>query len=140
LGLKSLLKYEDRNAMTFSIEARCPFVDYRLVEFIFSIPGCYKIHNGWSKYILRRSIEGLIPKDIQWRRDKIGFETPECRWLISEHKRISDIFKDSSSGAEKYINMGVLCDPGMFKKNIKINHTQVWRAINLELWMGRMFQ
>ena len=80
-NLRQLLRYEDINSMRFGIEARMPFTDYRLVEYAFTVPACYKIHNGWTKYILRKAIEDLLPHDIVWRRDKIGFHTPEKKWL-----------------------------------------------------------
>jgi asparagine synthase (glutamine-hydrolysing) len=80
-NLQQLLKYEDRNAMRFGIESRVPFTDYRLVEYVLNIPACYKIRNGWTKYILRKAAETLLPKETVWRRDKIAFETPEKKWL-----------------------------------------------------------
>lgn len=64
-GLRELLRYEDKNSMAFSVETRTPFVDYRLVDFVFSLPACYKIHDGWTKYLLRVSTEGLIPGEDQ---------------------------------------------------------------------------
>ncbi len=81
-NLPQLLRYEDRNSMGFSVEARVPFTDYRLVEYVLNIPFCYKIHNGWTKYILRRAVEDFVPSKIVWRKDKIGFQTPEKKWLI----------------------------------------------------------
>jgi len=81
-NLPQLLRYEDRNSMGFSVEARVPFTDYRLVEYVLNMPSCYKIHNGWTKYILRKAFEDLLPSGIIWRRDKIGFETPEKNWLM----------------------------------------------------------
>lgn len=71
--LPSLLRYEDRNAMKFSIESRTPFLDYRLVKMLFETEGIYKIHNGWSKWLLRNSMNGRLPDGITWRRDKKGF-------------------------------------------------------------------
>jgi asparagine synthase (glutamine-hydrolysing) len=77
-SLPTLLKYEDRNSMRFSIESRTPFADdIDLIEYVFSIPGVYKIHHGWSKYLLRRSMDEFIPAPIINRTDKIGFATPE---------------------------------------------------------------
>jgi asparagine synthase (glutamine-hydrolysing) len=75
-SLPHLLKYEDRNSMAHSIEARVPFTDYRLVDYVFSIPLVYKIHCGWTKWILRLAVRDLLPPEIVWRRDKLGFATP----------------------------------------------------------------
>ena len=80
--LKSLLRYEDRNSMRFSIEARVPFADdINLIEYLFSIPSVFKIHDGWSKFILRQAMQGVIPKRIQMRKDKTFFQPPEFIWL-----------------------------------------------------------
>lgn len=85
-NLQQLLRYEDRNSMRFSVEARVPFTDYRLVEYALNIPASYKIHNGWTKYILRKAAEDLVPPEVVWRKDKIGFQTPEKKWLRDVHE------------------------------------------------------
>jgi asparagine synthase (glutamine-hydrolysing) len=81
-SLPYLLRGEDRNSMAHSIEARVPFTDYRLVDYVFSLPGAYKIRHGWTKWLLRLAVEDLLPPEIVWRRDKLGFATPPwaSRW------------------------------------------------------------
>jgi asparagine synthase (glutamine-hydrolysing) len=80
-GLNELLRYADRNSMAHSVEVRLPFLNHELVEFLFSLPDNYIISNGWSKKILRESMEGILPEKIQWRKDKIGFEPPQNNWF-----------------------------------------------------------
>ena len=80
-GLQSLLRYGDRNSMIWGRELRLPFLDHRIIEFLFSLPDDMIFRNGWTKYILRRSVEGIVPDEITWRRDKIGFEPPQDQWL-----------------------------------------------------------
>jgi len=81
-SLPTLLHYEDRNSMAHSIESRVPFLDHRLVELLFQFPDDLKINNGWTKFVLRQAMEGVLPKEIQWRTDKKGFVTPgEILWL-----------------------------------------------------------
>jgi asparagine synthase (glutamine-hydrolysing) len=80
-SLPALLRYEDRNSMAFSVEARTPFLDYRLVELALRLPASALIHDGWTKWMLRQAMEGALPDAVRWRRDKIGFGTPEQRWL-----------------------------------------------------------
>src|SRR5207342_3430387 len=58
--LPALLRYEDRLSMAFSIESRVPFLDHRLVELAFALPDGAKLHGGWSKYAMRRALEGLL--------------------------------------------------------------------------------
>jgi len=78
-SIPALTRYEDRNSMNHSLEVRLPFLDYRLVDFLTNMSVDKKLKNGWSKYILRESITEL-PKEIRWRKDKMGFTTPEADW------------------------------------------------------------
>jgi asparagine synthase (glutamine-hydrolysing) len=87
-SLPQLLHYEDRNGMAFSIEPRVPFIDHRLIEYVFKIPSVYKIHNGYRKWILRLAMKEFLPASILWRKDKIGFATPEAEWLNSNESLI----------------------------------------------------
>ena len=80
-GLEKLLTYADRNSMAFSREIRLPFLSHELVEFIFSLPIEMKIINGWTKFILRKSMEEIIPETIAWRIDKLGYQPPINSWL-----------------------------------------------------------
>ena len=82
-GLRSLLRYADRNAMAHSIESRLPFLYHELIEFVFTLPDSFLLNNGWTKFILRKSMEDCLPKKIVWRKDKVGFETPQEKWLRS---------------------------------------------------------
>ncbi len=79
--LQILLRYCDRNSMAFSREVRLPFLSHELVKFLFSLPIEYKIHNGWTKWIMRESFSHMLPKNICWRLDKIGYEPPQKKWL-----------------------------------------------------------
>ncbi len=79
--LPRLLKWEDRNSMAHSIESRVPFLDINLIELILSIPVEKNLNKGWNKYLFRKSMSGKLPKDICWRKDKKGFETPQDKWM-----------------------------------------------------------
>jgi asparagine synthase (glutamine-hydrolysing) len=80
-SLLNLITWADRESMAFSIESRMPFMDYRLVELLASIPGCYKIHRGWTKYIARLAFDKKLPDEIVWRKDKMGWPIPEEHWF-----------------------------------------------------------
>ena len=67
--------------MASSIEVRLPFLSHELVEFVFRLPEEYIINNGWTKWILRSAIDGLLPDSIVWRKKKIGFEMPDDELL-----------------------------------------------------------
>jgi asparagine synthase (glutamine-hydrolysing) len=76
-----LLRFEDRNSMAHHLEARVPFLDYRVVEFALSLPGEQKVAHGLTKAFLRRALEGIVPEAILARRDKKGYPTPFATWL-----------------------------------------------------------
>ncbi len=78
--IPNYLASNDRNTMTFGVESRHPFMDYRLIEFGFSLPDNFKIKNGFQKVIIRDAMPGL-PESIRWRKDKMGFTSPESKIL-----------------------------------------------------------
>jgi asparagine synthase (glutamine-hydrolysing) len=80
-GLEELLRYSDRNAMAHGREVRLPFLNAELVQFIFSLPSKYKISNGYTKSLLRKSMDSRLPHNIVWRTDKVGFEPPQKQWM-----------------------------------------------------------
>lgn len=79
--LPHLLKYEDRNSMAHSIEARVPYVEIGCIETSLRIPPGQRIRGGYTKYPLRRIAEKILPASIAWRKNKIGFEAPSAVWL-----------------------------------------------------------
>ena len=81
LGLEELLRFADRNSMAHGIEVRLPFLQHELVEFIFSLPAQLKIHEGWTKWLLRQAMDKKLPPQIAWRSDKIGYEPPQQEWM-----------------------------------------------------------
>jgi asparagine synthase (glutamine-hydrolysing) len=127
--LQKLLKYEDRNSMRFSIETRVPFVDYNVVELAFSIPFSYKMHEGWSKYILRKSAESKLPKEIVWRRSKFGFEAPTKTWLADREALFTKIYQSEF--------LGNFIDKLKISKNI--DEITLWKLYNIAIW-ARIFK
>ncbi len=80
-GLPELLLYADKNAMAHGVEVRLPYLQHELVQYIYSLPSHFKIKNIYQKHILRKVAEPLLPHDVVWRKDKIGFEVPQQAWL-----------------------------------------------------------
>ena len=80
-GLVKLLHYGDAISMAHSLESRLPFMDYRLVEFAFSLPGHFKLRDGYGKAVLRRALRDDVPDDILSKRNKLAFRTPVERWF-----------------------------------------------------------
>lgn len=79
--MQELLHFADRINMAFGVENRSPFLDYRLIQFAFSMPSKYKIKNGVTKWILKRIARKFIPKEIADRTDKRGFSAPVNIWF-----------------------------------------------------------
>lgn len=138
-GLPALIRYGDRNSMGHSVESRMPFLDYRLVSYIFSLSSEFKINKGFSKYILRKALRKDIPVKISERRDKIGFETPEAVWYRNELKDfISDVVNSSSVKKRGFYDVDNL--KRLFEKHKKgaVNASRpLWRVVNLELWQRK---
>lgn len=81
IGLPELLRYADRNSMAHGREVRLPFLFHELVEFVFAQPATVKIRDGYTKWLLRKSVEQLLPPAIAWRKGKVGFEPPQQQWM-----------------------------------------------------------
>lgn len=134
LNLQQLLHYEDRNSMAFAIEARVPFVDYRVVEYGMSIPAAYKIHHGWSKYPLRCASEGIIPEEIRWRKDKMGFVTPQDEWMKLLSPKIQSLLLDTPLRSEHFVDQQYL-RRALRHDGATISNSMLWRVVSLEMWM-----
>lgn len=139
-SLQSLLRYEDKNAMRFSIEGRVPFLDFNLIRFIFSLPDEAIIKGGWNKYILRQATKDLLPPVINGRRNKIGFTTPEYQWFMEKKNEIFDVFSSTSFGSRKYFEQKkVLLAFQEFLRQGNFDTMVFWRMINVELWLKEFF-
>lgn len=79
-NLLNLVSYADKHAMQFSLEARFPFLDYRLVDFLATVPAEYKLYNGYTKYIARLAFDKKIDDKVVWDKEKLGFPSPQELW------------------------------------------------------------
>lgn len=95
--LPTILRNFDRCSMAHGVEIRAPFMDWRLVCFAFALPGTQKISNGWTKYILRRSLRGVLPERVRQRTGKLGFVSPLSDWLAGP---LGQYVLDISSSAD----------------------------------------
>lgn len=103
LGLEELLRYADKNSMSHGIEVRLPFLSHELVQFIFSLPAHHKIRNGYTKYVLRQSMQHKLPDSIVWRKDKTGFEPPQKQWM--QHPQLQQLIQQARV---KLVDEGIL--------------------------------
>jgi len=138
--LEHLLKWEDRNSMAFSLEARVPFLDHRLVEATLSASGGDLIIEGMTKVPLRESMKGLMPEKIRMRVDKIGFETPEDEWFRDNQWQtfIYEILNSEKFADRNIINVEKA--KYLYSKHLNkdINLSQeIWKWVHLELWFRK---
>lgn len=138
-SVPNVLRYEDKNAMAFSIETRVPFLDHKFVEYVLKLPIDQKIKYGWNRYIYRNAMKGLIPDEIRKRRKKIGFTTPETRWMREKAETIREIFSSKefmSHGLFDHVK--VLEDYNKWVSGEKPGDAMTfWRILNTELWIRR---
>ncbi|HEY2955779.1 MAG TPA: asparagine synthase (glutamine-hydrolyzing) [Candidatus Eisenbacteria bacterium] len=135
--LPSLLRYEDRNSMAYSIETRLPFLDYRLVEFVFSLPDEQRIEGATTKAILRRALADRIPPGVLGRRDKMGFETPADRWLRERYAGEVRRRLLEPGPIHDWIEPGALAEALEEYLAGREIGLQVWRWLSLDSWARR---
>jgi len=135
-SLPCLLRYEDRNSMAFSIESRVPYLDQELVDHILSLPDDAIIRDGWSRWILRAALKGTLPEKIRLRRWKVGFTTPEMRWIKARRAAFTSLYQSPSFQARQYWDGAAVvsafraCCRGEVEESMFF-----WRAANIELWL-----
>lgn len=138
--LEHLLKWEDRNSMFFSLEARVPFLDYRLVEQTLATQSDLIIRDGWTKHILREAMKGTLPEEIRMRVDKNGFMTPQDEWFrtpIWQEKIHSIIASDSFASRELF---DVKAVKNQYQKHLRGEvkiAKEIWKWIHTELWFRK---
>jgi asparagine synthase (glutamine-hydrolysing) len=117
------------------IESRAPFLDYRVVEYCCQLPPEFLIHDGWQKYLLRMAVADLLPKQVVWRRQKMGFPFPIREWLFESR----DLAIRNAVGIDcPYINVKALFDS--YSDFIKVAPITLWRLLSLILWWRRVIE
>lgn len=143
-SIPALVHYEDRMSMAWSREIRVPFLDYRLVELLLPLPIDKKLYKGWTKYIFRKAMEGRLPDEITWRKDKQGFVNPQSEWLKSDLKeKVQNYFKpDSLMALAGFVN------PYMLNKKYEsycrqsarqgiVSYKDIFNPLALEIWLRK---
>lgn len=139
--LEHLLKWGDCNAAAFGITSRAPFLDHELVEYCIALQDQAKVHNGYTKFILREAMRGIMPEGVRKRVDKMGFSVPQDEWFREEkfQKLIMDILTSDSFRSRGYIIPEEAI--ALYQRHLRgeVNVSKdIWKWVNLELWF-RMF-
>jgi asparagine synthase (glutamine-hydrolysing) len=136
--LPQLLRMEDRSSMAFSLEARVPLLDRKVVELGLSLPDHLKVSKGWSKFAIRESMNGLLPETIRLRKTKLGFAAPERSWISDELRGPIGQLLQSNLSCGRYIDVEALrrwhASPESQSANVA-SLNGLFRILSLEMWM-----
>ena len=135
-SLPALLRYEDKNSMAFSVESRIPYLDQELVEWFLRLPCDARIRDGWSRSILRRGLAGVIPEEVRKRRWKVGFTTPEMRWIKALRASFVSLFQSPAFQSRSYWDGSKVVESFIAACAGRVEESPFfWRAANVELWL-----
>jgi asparagine synthase (glutamine-hydrolysing) len=133
------LRMEDRVSMAHAVESRLPFTDYRLVEFVLTLPDDLKLKHGYTKYILRQAVQDLLPPEIVLRRQKTRFSCPYSQWFRGSWRPlITDLFLSGPFKLDRCIQVPE------FRRRLQayldgrpsgLRPQTLWRMLNTEIWM-----
>mgnify|MGYP003705918401 CR=1 FL=1 len=135
-GLVNLLHYGDAVSMKNSLESRLPFMDYRLVEFVFTLPSSYKIRNGLGKHIHREAMKGVVPDFILKNQIKFGFDTPLLHlFSIDGEDSASSILLSDRCLKRGLFNKEAIIDALEKQRTNGKNYSRyLFRMLSVELW------
>ena len=136
-NLPGILRQVDRNSMAFSLEARVPFLDYRLAEFLFKLPPHFMLGNGYTKYAYREAMKGIIPEEIRLRTDKQGFAMPERDLLCGALPFVNKIIEMLPHNSLIYDVANIKKRAESFIKNEYLYEPIIWRIINAIIWQSK---
>ncbi|MBW4509602.1 MAG: lasso peptide isopeptide bond-forming cyclase [Scytonematopsis contorta HA4267-MV1] len=139
-ALPYTLEILDRSSAAFGIEQRYPFWDKRLVEFCLSLPANQKMSQGWTRAVLRRGMEGILPREIQWRGGKANLaHSFDYGMLKFERQRLEKIVTFGANSIEEYVQTEAVSQAcqRFIEENANDDDAIItWKALNLALWLN----
>jgi asparagine synthase (glutamine-hydrolysing) len=136
--LPLILRMEDRSSMAFSIEARVPLLDHKLVEFGLSLPDHQKIQGGFSKFAIREATRGLMPEEVRLRRTKLGFAGADRRWLNADLRPQVTELIEGNLRCDRFVDPRPLREwyrsPASRTAGSE-PYGSLFRVLSLEMWM-----
>jgi asparagine synthase (glutamine-hydrolysing) len=137
--LQSLLYFEDRSSMAFSLEARVPFLDRRLVEFCLGLRPEHRLDGGYTKRILRQALADVLPPSVAARRDKKGYPTPFAAWLKGPlGGQVREVLLDKAAVDRGVLNATVVASKlDAHRRGEKDYAVEIFNWLALELWCRR---
>jgi asparagine synthase (glutamine-hydrolysing) len=114
------------------MEVRLPLLDYRVVEWAYSLPASYLIRDGWLKWVLRKAVEPGLPPEVTWRKVKMGFPFPLAEWLREAKPRLSTLAKGEATPCVDRAKLFQVYDA------LAASHpAYLWRCLSAVMWWDR---
>ena len=118
--MQTLLDRKDRMSMYNALEVRVPFCDYRIAEYLYSVPWEYKDYNSYEKGLLRKAVEGILPEEVLWRKKSPYPKTHNPEYFSIVSKKLQEIIENSNSPMLSFIKKSEL------EKLLNSNKPQPW--------------
>lgn len=135
----SVLMKADKMSMASALEIRVPLLDHRLVEYMGTVPGHWKLRGLTTKYIFRKALDGILPKDIVWR-GKQGYSLPVKNLLRTQLKDYMIDLLHTSPLIQQDFDMPYIDRLIAEHLSMKQNHNHVlWGLMNIAIWHRRFF-
>ena len=137
------LRVEDRNSMAHGIEVRLPFLDYRLVSFLFTqVRDEDKINSCWNKSLMREAMKNKIPENVRMRKDKMGFPIPAQTWVNEKlYEFYLEVLTDDSMKSRGMYNIDVMLkDLERNRRNEIDISEELFDVIQFELWIKNVVE
>ncbi len=123
------LRNGDHLTMSIPLEHRFPFLDTALVEYCAQLPVAYLYRDGYTKYVLRHAFRDVLPPQVTWRREKMGFPFPFARFL-ARHKTILAPYATRAAAAVPVFSGALRYDDLMTEDPLLL-----WRLCSTGLWL-----
>ena len=125
--------------MAASVEARVPFLDYRLVELALGLPDEAKVGQGIAKRALRQAMRGLVPDQVLDRKDKMGFVLSEAQWLLHDvGDAATSLLEDSMSALAGLVEpIALRRDWQAMRQGRRPYDHRMWRVMVAGRWVRR---
>jgi asparagine synthase (glutamine-hydrolysing) len=126
------MRSSDHFTMGVPVEHRFPLLDYRMVELCLQMPISYLYKNGWTKYLLRKSMEPYLPGKILWRRKKMGFTFPYQVFFSKNRKKFEPML--SWLNEKQFPQLKLKSYSHLLKKDPKL----LWRMLSTAIWVKNL--
>ena len=136
--LNVLVKDTDQFSMASALEVREPFFDYKLVEYVLSLPDAYKYDPKTPKNLLVKALGNLLPDDIIYRA-KMGFSFPWRHWMLTELRPFCEKYLDKLGQFDGFNPLAVQAEWALFlsEKGKNMSPVKIWQLVVLSYWIER---